>query len=55
MTLKDFLGKTYLLEIVGKYLIARDNQVEIKLTIFDIEKTPTLPIYTGYVGQGLVN
>jgi hypothetical protein len=52
MNFKDYLGKTYSLEIIGKYLITRDDQVETKLTIFDIEKTPAHPIYTGYVGQG---
>ena len=52
MNFHESLGKAYAIDRIGSQLIVRDDQVETKLTIFDLDSDAVHPIYTGLVGQG---
>lgn len=52
MNLHESLGKAYAIDMIRGHLIVRDDQVDTRLTIFNLEKDAIVPIYTGYVGQG---
>jgi len=52
MDVSDHLGKVYGLASAGSYLIFRDDQVDTKLTVLNMENDPVVPIYTGSSGQG---
>lgn len=52
MNFNEALGKAYAIDLIGNQLIVRDDQVDTKLTIFDLDSDAKKPVYTGYVGQG---
>ena len=52
LNLEESLGRAYDLELVNNYLVLRDDQVDTKLTLFDLEAKNLFALYTGYRGQG---
>jgi len=52
MNVSEHLGRAFGISSVGSYLIIRDDQVDTKLTIFNMENDPLVPVYTGQAGQG---
>lgn len=52
MNFSEYLGKAYAIDMIDNFLIVRDDHVDTKLTVFDLENSSKGPIYTGYVGQG---
>jgi len=52
MDVSEHLGRAFGIFSVYPHLVFRDDQVDTKLTVFNMENDPLVPVYTGHSGQG---
>jgi len=52
MGVSEHLGRPFTIFSMGRHLVVKDDQVDTKLTLFDLGKKPIVPVYAGRSGQG---